>query len=238
MCQAGKCSFKIHQKQSVTQFPLSFFKKGDHMKKTEKIITYCIAAVSLIAVIAMGLHLEMKLSKLSETDPIVIYTPESTSASQVYSTTYAAFITESTTCATYKATELSQSISTETCSDFSQTLTQASDTTLTATHVVTDPTTDISINDKHNFTSSYFTEYTSAHIVETQPAFSDNIIQSSTSKAAVRPEDTELFVTKSGKKFHLAGCSYLSKSCITITYDEALEKGYSPCSRCFKSIDE
>lgn len=40
-----------------------------------------------------------------------------------------------------------------------------------------------------------------------------------------------VYRTKSGKKYHRAGCSYL-KSCIEVTLSEALSRGLSPCSRC------
>lgn len=39
-------------------------------------------------------------------------------------------------------------------------------------------------------------------------------------------------VTKTGNKYHMAGCSYLSKSDIPINIMQAVNQGYSPCSRC------
>jgi hypothetical protein len=42
------------------------------------------------------------------------------------------------------------------------------------------------------------------------------------------------YVTQSGKKYHIASCSYLSKSKIAITIDRINAEGYSPCSRCIK----
>ena len=42
------------------------------------------------------------------------------------------------------------------------------------------------------------------------------------------------FVTQSGNKYHIASCSYLSKSKIAITMDRIKSGGYSPCSRCIK----
>ena len=43
--------------------------------------------------------------------------------------------------------------------------------------------------------------------------------------------DTIVYVTKSGKKYHVDGCSSLSKSKIEITLSEAVKK-YGPCSKC------
>ena len=42
-----------------------------------------------------------------------------------------------------------------------------------------------------------------------------------------------VYITKSGKKYHRATCSYLTSSKIEIKLSEAKQKGYSPCSRCF-----
>jgi len=41
-----------------------------------------------------------------------------------------------------------------------------------------------------------------------------------------------VYVTRTGKKYHRAGCSSLSKSCIPISRKEAESRGYAPCSRC------
>lgn len=41
-----------------------------------------------------------------------------------------------------------------------------------------------------------------------------------------------VYVTKSGTKYHSAGCSYLSSSKIEISLDDAKSKGYTPCSKC------
>jgi len=42
-----------------------------------------------------------------------------------------------------------------------------------------------------------------------------------------------VYITKSGSKYHRAGCQYLSRSSIPISRSEAERRGYSPCSRCF-----
>jgi micrococcal nuclease len=41
-----------------------------------------------------------------------------------------------------------------------------------------------------------------------------------------------VYVTRTGRKYHRAGCRYLSKSCIPMTLEEARSRGYSPCSVC------
>lgn len=41
-----------------------------------------------------------------------------------------------------------------------------------------------------------------------------------------------VYITKTGTKYHRAGCRYLSKSSIPITRQEAIARGYTPCSVC------
>lgn len=48
-------------------------------------------------------------------------------------------------------------------------------------------------------------------------------------------EDTTtvtVYITRTGTKYHSAGCSYLKSSSIEITLDEAKADGLTPCSRC------
>lgn len=41
-----------------------------------------------------------------------------------------------------------------------------------------------------------------------------------------------VYITNTGSKYHEAWCSSLKNSCIPISYDEAVERGYEPCKRC------
>ena len=41
-----------------------------------------------------------------------------------------------------------------------------------------------------------------------------------------------VYITKTGSKYHRAGCRYLSKSAIPLTRQEAIARGYTPCSVC------
>ncbi len=43
--------------------------------------------------------------------------------------------------------------------------------------------------------------------------------------------DSTVYITKSGKKYHRAGCIYLGKSSIPIKLSDA-KKYYQPCKRC------
>ena len=42
------------------------------------------------------------------------------------------------------------------------------------------------------------------------------------------------YVTKSGSKYHIGTCSFLSKSKIAIAMEQIKAEGYTPCSRCIK----
>lgn len=41
-----------------------------------------------------------------------------------------------------------------------------------------------------------------------------------------------VYITKTGDKYHVAGCRSLAKSCIPIALDDAQKKGYTPCRMC------
>lgn len=44
--------------------------------------------------------------------------------------------------------------------------------------------------------------------------------------------DTTVIVTKSGTKYHRADCRTLRSSRIELSLEEAIQKGYDPCSVC------
>ncbi len=63
-----------------------------------------------------------------------------------------------------------------------------------------------------------------APTVSTEPTISP--------KTSTQGEDIVVYVTKTGKKYHLGSCSYLSKSSVPIKLQDAKARGYSPCSKC------
>ncbi len=47
------------------------------------------------------------------------------------------------------------------------------------------------------------------------------------------PTKTDIvYITRTGEKYHRAGCRYLSKSQIPIERSQAISRGYTPCSVC------
>ncbi len=70
------------------------------------------------------------------------------------------------------------------------------------------------------------------------------VIRAAEPVSTVSPEDlsdytdeTIVYVTKSGEKYHEAGCSHLSDSSIPVTLEQALQEGKEPCSRCHPDIN-
>lgn len=50
--------------------------------------------------------------------------------------------------------------------------------------------------------------------------------------AAEDPVEVIVYVTKTGEKYHSAGCQYLRRSQIPISLEDAKASGYTPCSKC------
>lgn len=42
-----------------------------------------------------------------------------------------------------------------------------------------------------------------------------------------------VYITNTGEKYHRSGCQYLRQSKIAISLDDAINKGYTACSRCW-----
>lgn len=70
-------------------------------------------------------------------------------------------------------------------------------------------------------------------------AFGGIVLRGAEPVATVAPEELSsytdehvVYVTRSGEKYHEAGCSYLSESSIPVTLEQALLEGREPCSRC------
>lgn len=51
-------------------------------------------------------------------------------------------------------------------------------------------------------------------------------------KVSTQEDNIIVYVTKTGKKYHLVNCSFLSKSSIPIKLGDAKVRGYTPCSKC------
>ena len=42
-----------------------------------------------------------------------------------------------------------------------------------------------------------------------------------------------VYITRTGEKYHKAGCQYLRQSSIPISLSDARQQGYTPCSKCY-----
>jgi len=45
-------------------------------------------------------------------------------------------------------------------------------------------------------------------------------------------DESVVYVTKSGEKYHTADCSYLTDSAYPVSLEQAIAEGKTPCSRC------
>jgi hypothetical protein len=54
----------------------------------------------------------------------------------------------------------------------------------------------------------------------------------------VQTKDCTVYVTKTGHKYHRAGCQYLKSSAIKMSRSEAIKGGYAPCKKCGGSTCE
>lgn len=50
--------------------------------------------------------------------------------------------------------------------------------------------------------------------------------------STVEQKDAVVYITKTGEKYHQAGCQYLKKSQIKTTKKEAVKNGYGACKVC------
>ena len=51
-------------------------------------------------------------------------------------------------------------------------------------------------------------------------------------KIPVTDEVYEVFIAKTGTKYHISGCRHLKSSSIPISKKEAISQGYEPCKVC------
>jgi hypothetical protein len=45
-------------------------------------------------------------------------------------------------------------------------------------------------------------------------------------------KELTVYITRTGRKYHRAGCRYLRRSSYKISKDEAVSRGYAPCKVC------
>lgn len=93
-----------------------------------------------------------------------------------------------------------------------------------------------SLSERYNagYDAGYDAGYTEGYSdgASSVPAVIPDRSLSSSGSASQQPAISDVvYITKSGTKYHKAGCSYL-KSSIEISKSDAIARGYSACSRC------
>jgi hypothetical protein len=58
------------------------------------------------------------------------------------------------------------------------------------------------------------------------------VSRSAASTVQFQQNEQTVYITRTGKKYHRAGCRYLSHSSIPVSLREAQADGYTPCSIC------
>ena len=95
----------------------------------------------------------------------------------------------------------------------------------------------IVVTEKVEYQENYAQDVSEEYIAVTdktdnQSATSDKTESTTAASSAV--SSGKYYVTKSGSKYHIGTCSFLSKSKIAITMEQIKAEGYTPCSRCIK----
>ena len=95
----------------------------------------------------------------------------------------------------------------------------------------------IVVTEKVEYQENYAQDVSEEYIAVTdktdnQSATSDKTESTTAASSAVT--SGKYYVTKSGSKYHIGTCSFLSKSKIAITMEQIKAEGYTPCSRCIK----
>lgn len=94
----------------------------------------------------------------------------------------------------------------------------------------------------YSYTTEYIETTKADHLPSEENKSSDNqdyiTAQQTSDKETETTQKAETssgyYVTQSGKKYHIASCSYLSKSRVPVSLERIKAEGYSPCSRCIK----
>lgn len=105
----------------------------------------------------------------------------------------------------------------------------------TNTEKVTSTSNTESVMKKDSNTSNYSVPTTSKTSTETQQTRLDNYSdanQISDTQDNTDKKEITVYITRTGAKYHQAGCRYLSRSCIPISLSDAQASGYDACSVC------
>lgn len=184
-------------------------------ERNEKRILNVVFAVLAVIIIIFAVDIELKLSKLMGSEPVVVNTYPETS--------------ESTTVDIYSFHNDLTADNTTSAPVFTVTA-QADANTSEASTATTYDTTVISTYATTAYSTSQFV----------QPTSSTTVIVTEPSTTAVPSTiwsvdaDQNFYRTESGKKYHKADCSYLKNSRIIVSVDEIISEGYEPCSKCMK----
>ena len=186
----------------------------DKEKLVDRILI-CVLIIFCIVLTVMGIDIEKKLNILNESEPVIITSEIET----VFSTA------NSLTSTTYEYTSVSAPHETK-INDTALVTSATSTTYQETTSQIDSQSTTVAITEAPIITSQAQTE-----VLTTSEASTTSAAQAHVS-TTVNSEKQTYYITASGTKYHVDTCSYLSKTKIEISLDDAINKGYEPCSRC------
>lgn len=210
-------------------------KKSLNIEKIVDRILVCVLIIFCIVLTIMGIDIEKKLKKLNETIPVT----ESVQLTEYVTTDLNSVTSNTSAPSSYAATAISTIESTNvTIEQPSQPITSLQETSATTTVTTAETTTATTTlttteTEVFSYTSPPTQITTNSVITDVQTTVQPTSAYIFTTHKD-NQNDGKYYVTASGKKYHIGSCSYLSKTKIEISLDEALNKGYEPCSRCIK----
>ena len=99
---------------------------------------------------------------------------------------------------------------------------------------VTQPTSESQVtqSDQEGQTVYEFKQSIESSTDTAQPETDKTVENNSSPSPTVEKQETTVYITRTGHKYHSAGCRYLARSQIPISLSDAKSRGYTPCSVC------
>ncbi len=184
-------------------------------ERNEKRILNAVFAVLAIIIIIFAIDIEVKLSVLMNSEPLIVNTyPETSDSAMVDIYSFHNELTaDNSTTAHILSTTAQAEINT-------------SESEAVISSNVTEPYTQVTTTEA---TTQYIRpSYTTTMSINEQPTA---VVPSTIWSVDA---DQNFYRTKSGTKYHKADCPYLKNSRILVSVEEIISEGYEPCSKCMK----
>lgn len=193
------------------------YERMERIRKIKKVSVITLFAVLLVSIVFYAISIERKITDLANAQMVAIYEVGNTTVS----------VDETTTYYGVNATKVADDINNE-----AEKLTAQADSV--------EITTEYNLTTFSSTVSSEAQSTSNGDITVSDAARETSVSNTTESEITVSSAHNSgdklnkiYYITKTGKKYHTADCSYL-KSKIEITYEDILMGGYEPCSRCIR----